>query len=88
MCILESQTDRKKTAVRELGFRGFLEYDVESIPTTLAYWLLKHFDHLRCTLKLPNSAEVEIEAKYVELVLGFPFVEIEFERSGRMTSIR
>ncbi|KAG6430847.1 hypothetical protein SASPL_108920 [Salvia splendens] len=63
---------KSKTAVRQLGFGGLLEYDMAYIPTTLAYWLLEHFDHLRCSLKLPNGDEVGIGAKDVELIFDFP----------------
>ncbi|KAG6423147.1 hypothetical protein SASPL_113535 [Salvia splendens] len=86
--ILKSLNVKQKTAVRQLGFGGLLEYDVASIPTTLAYWLLEHFDHLRCSLKLPNGDEVGIDAKDVELIFGFPNGGIKFHRSDRMTGIK
>ncbi|KAG6425483.1 hypothetical protein SASPL_115921 [Salvia splendens] len=35
--ILKSLNEKQKAAVRQLGFGGLLEYDVSSIPTTLAY---------------------------------------------------
>ena len=85
---LSSLTDMQKAAVRELGFGALLDYyKVGSVPTTLAFWLLENFDHLRCTLKLPTGDEILIEDKDVELVLGFPRGEIEFNRSDRMTGI-
>ncbi|KAG6383742.1 hypothetical protein SASPL_156492 [Salvia splendens] len=76
-----SLNEKQKTAVRQLDFGGLLEYDVAYIPTTLAYWLLEHFDHLRCSLKLPNGDEVGIGAKDVELIFDFPnrglhFIEV------------
>ncbi|KAG6382717.1 hypothetical protein SASPL_157577 [Salvia splendens] len=45
--ILKSLNERQKTAVRQLGFSGLLDFDVTSVPGTLAYRLLEHFDHLR-----------------------------------------
>lgn len=86
--ILKSLNERQKTVVRQLGISGLLEYDVASIPTTLAYWLLEHFDHLGCSLKLPNGDEVGIDAKDVELIFGFPNGGITFHRSDRMTGIK
>ncbi|KAG6405020.1 hypothetical protein SASPL_132600 [Salvia splendens] len=72
----ESSGKRKsvvgKNAVRQLGFGGLLNFDVTSVPGTLAYWLLEHFDHLRCSLMLPNDVELEVDTKDVELVFGFP----------------
>ncbi|KAG6419502.1 hypothetical protein SASPL_121724 [Salvia splendens] len=69
----ESSGKRKsKNAVRQLGFGGLLDFDVTSVPGTLAYWLLEHFDHLRCCLMLPNDVELEVDTKDVELVFGFP----------------
>ncbi|KAG6390963.1 hypothetical protein SASPL_148709 [Salvia splendens] len=45
---------------QQLGFGGLLDFDVTSVPGTLAYWLLEHFDHQRCCLMLPNDVELEI----------------------------
>ncbi|KAG6399950.1 hypothetical protein SASPL_141436 [Salvia splendens] len=70
--ILKSLNERQKNAVRQLGFGGLLDFDVTSVPGTLAYWLLEHFDHLRCCLMLPNDVELEVDTKDVELVFGFP----------------
>ncbi|KAG6400904.1 hypothetical protein SASPL_137749 [Salvia splendens] len=69
----ESSGKRKsKNALWQLGFGGLLDFDVTSVPGTLAYWLLEHFDHLRCSLMLPNDVELEVDTKDVELVFGFP----------------
>ncbi|KAG6425336.1 hypothetical protein SASPL_115766 [Salvia splendens] len=70
--ILKSLNERQKNALWQLGFGGLLDFDVTSVPRTLAYWLLEHFDHLRCSLMLPNDVELEVDTKDVELVFGFP----------------
>ncbi|KAG6437916.1 hypothetical protein SASPL_102847 [Salvia splendens] len=70
--ILKSLNERQKNALWQLGFGGLLDFDVTSVPRTLAYWLLEHFDHLRCSLMLPNDVELEVDTKDVELVYGFP----------------
>lgn len=81
MRILKSLNEKQKSDVRQLGFGGLLDYDVTSILMTLAYGLLENFNHLQCSLKLPNGGEVGIDD--VELVFGFPDGGIEFEQMWR-----
>ena len=59
----------------------------------LAYWLLEHFDHLRCSLKLPNGVEVVVHAKDVELILvsqmrGLHLVVTELPASNTSTPVQ
>ncbi|KAG6405847.1 hypothetical protein SASPL_133441 [Salvia splendens] len=70
----ESSGKRKSAekCCKAARLRGLLDFDVTSVPGTLAYWLLEHFDHLRCCLMLPNDVELEVDTKDVELVFGFP----------------
>ncbi|KAG6401026.1 hypothetical protein SASPL_137871 [Salvia splendens] len=86
--ILKSLNERQKTAVRQLGFGGLLDYDVASVPGTLAYWLLEHFDHRRCSLMLPNGVEVVVGTKDAELIFGFPNGGITIDRCDRNTCMK
>ncbi|KAG6427476.1 hypothetical protein SASPL_111721 [Salvia splendens] len=86
--ILKSLNERQKTAVRQLGFGGLLYYNVASVLGTLAYWLLEHFDHLRCSLMHPNGVEVVVDTKDVELIFGFPNGWITIDRCDRNTGIK
>ncbi|XP_047940172.1 uncharacterized protein LOC125187589 [Salvia hispanica] len=80
--------ERQKTAVRQLGFGGLLDFDVASVPGTLAYWLLEHFDHLRCSLMLPNDVQLVVDTKDVELVFGFPNGGLKIDRCDINTGIK
>ncbi|KAG6426945.1 hypothetical protein SASPL_111184 [Salvia splendens] len=86
--ILKSMNERQKNAVRQLGFGGLLDFDVTSVPGTLAYWLLEHFDHVRCSLLLPNDIELVVETKDVELVFGFPNGRIKIDRCDLNTGFK
>ncbi|KAG6393138.1 hypothetical protein SASPL_147373 [Salvia splendens] len=77
-----------KNAVRQLGFGGLLDFDVTSVPGTLAYWLLEHFDHVRCSLLLPNDIELVVDTKDVELVFGFPNGGIKIDRCDLNTGFK
>ena len=86
--ILKSMNERQKTAVRQLGFGGLLDFDMASVPGTLAYWLLEHFDHLRCSLMLPNDVQLVVDTKDVELVFGFPNGGLKIDRCDINTGIK
>ncbi|KAG6424720.1 hypothetical protein SASPL_115140 [Salvia splendens] len=67
-------------SVKEMGFESILDFKIDSIPSILAFSLLKSFDEQECKINLNNGKSITITEEDVELVYGFPRGDINLCR--------
>ncbi|KAG6383070.1 hypothetical protein SASPL_157188 [Salvia splendens] len=63
-----------------MGFESILDFKIDSIPSILAFSLLKSFDEQECKINLNNGKSITITEEDVELVYGFPRGDINLCR--------
>ena len=83
--ILKSLNEGRKLL---LDSSALVDFSTMTWPATLAYWLLEYFEHLQCSLKLPNGVEVVADTKDVELIFGIQNGGITFDQCDRATDIK
>ncbi|PWA98161.1 ulp1 protease family, C-terminal catalytic domain-containing protein [Artemisia annua] len=72
--ILERLTDTQKQNVKEIGFESLLDdnFNINTTPTKLGYWVVEQFDHVTCTIKMGDGRAILITAKMIKDMMGIP----------------
>ncbi|KAJ8419830.1 hypothetical protein Cgig2_019353 [Carnegiea gigantea] len=53
--LIEKLNDKQKEAVKEIGFGGFLHFQLDMILEKLAVWLVRNFDTCSCSVPLTHG---------------------------------
>ncbi|KAI5678704.1 hypothetical protein M9H77_09654 [Catharanthus roseus] len=80
--VVQSLTEVKKTAVRDIGFESLLSVRLTRLPKKLAMYLVQRFNVHEMSIKLENSI-INIDEAGVNLVLGIPHGAKEVEDSNK-----
>ncbi|KAG6388843.1 hypothetical protein SASPL_150279 [Salvia splendens] len=80
--MMELLNENQLQAVRDMGFGHLIHFNITSIPSQLAYWLLYNFDPITCSVKV-RGQRVHLTEEDVHMTMGFPRGEIMIVRSTR-----
>lgn len=71
----------QRKAVVEMGFGAILNFNLQSLPPKLAYWVATHFNPMTCSLPIGKwVGGKHIDEVDVHLTLGFPKGKLLLER--------
>lgn len=77
-----SLDSQQMATVNEIGFGNILEFNMDSYPTGMGYWLVKNYDAETCTLNV-GSHLIQITPELVHKIFGIPMGKIEVEEHQR-----
>ncbi|KAG6390753.1 hypothetical protein SASPL_148498 [Salvia splendens] len=80
--MMELLNENQRQAVQDMGFGHLIHFNITSIPSQLAYWLLYNFDPITCSVKA-RGQRVHLTEEDVHMTMGFPRGEIMIVRSTR-----
>ncbi|KAG6424452.1 hypothetical protein SASPL_114870 [Salvia splendens] len=80
--MMELLNENQQHAVQDMEFGHLIHFNITSIPSQLAYWLLYNFDHITCSVKV-RGQRVHLTEEDVHMTMGFPRGEIMIVRSTR-----
>ncbi|KAI3760021.1 hypothetical protein L1987_50409 [Smallanthus sonchifolius] len=73
---IQALSEAQIAAIKEMGFESVLSWNIKSLPTVLAYWLLNNYDEDRAELNMGEN-RLKITPSIVHEVLGIPMGPIK-----------
>ena len=65
--VIKNINDKQRQSVKDIGFGHILIYNVDYLPSILAYSLLKIFNSFSCSIKLADEKTISLTEDDVQL---------------------
>lgn len=79
----KSLNEAQRNAVKEMGFERVMDLEPTETPKKLGYWLVRQYDPLSQTLKIPNQKPIRITEDEVAYILGLPQGKVEMKKKNQ-----